>query len=121
MKGGLVLCKVGFVFCDDIIIGIFLGIFEVLFFGIELSKWGRCWYFSNELVELEIIRILYLDVIYVELFNRLLVRLWNWIVEYEFYRNNFFIVSGMVDGYNYYIWMFWIWWDIRGFFILWDF
>jgi hypothetical protein len=119
-QGGSVMKKVGFEFRDDLSTGITLGIPENLFIAMEPTERGTRWTDKNGLIELETLRIPKFKTTYKQLYRRLATQNANRRIEYKFFRNNNFIVSGINRGKNFYLRMFQTRSDTRGFSLTWD-
>ncbi|MTI42501.1 hypothetical protein JM93_03913 [Roseibium hamelinense] len=119
-QGGSVMEKVGFEFRDDLTTGITLGILESLFASTEHTERGKPWIDRNGHVELETLRIPHQHTSYDQLFQRLSRETASRQIEYTFYRQENFIVSGTNRGRNFYLRMFRTQNDTRGFSLAWD-
>jgi serine protease Do len=119
-QGGSVMEKVGFEFRDDLSTGITLGIPESLFVSMEPTERGTRWIDKNGIIELETLRIPQFETSYEQLYRRLAAENSNRRIEYKFFRNNNFIVSGTNRGKKFYLRMFRTRSDTRGFSLAWD-
>lgn len=119
-QGGSVMEKVGFEFRDDLSTGITLGFPESLFISMEPTERGTRWINKNGIIELETLRIPQFEISYEELYRRLSAQNHNRKIEYKFFRNNNFIVSGTNRGKKFYLRMLRTRSDTRGFSVAWD-
>ncbi len=119
-KGGSVMQKIGFEFRDEPTSGVRLGIPEKLFVSMEPVRRGVRWAAKNEKVELETLNIPNYETSYRRLYQRLATQSSKRRVEYKVFRNDYFVVSGINRGKNFYIRVFRTQIDSRGFSLSWN-
>lgn len=119
-QGGAVMQDVGFKLRDDLTTGVSLGVPENLFVSIQPTKRGMRWTGKNQLIELETLRIPNVETEYVELYRRLSKESPDRRVEYKFYRDDNFIISGTNRGKDFYLRMLRTRRDTRGFSLSWN-
>lgn len=112
--------RVGFVTRDETATGLTLGIPVKLFDPPSPTKRGHRWRAYDGSIELETLLVPARDASYKTLYKRLTRSSGGRVVEYKNFRNDFFVVSGQLDGRDFYLRVMKTRNDSRGFSLVWD-
>ena len=112
--------RVGFVTRNEPATGLTLGIPAKLFDPPAPTKRGHSWRAYDGSIELETLLVPNRDTDYKALYQRLTRARKGRVIDYKVFRNDFFVVSGQLDGRDFYLRIMKTTHDSRGFSLVWD-
>ncbi|CTQ56449.1 Serine protease Do-like HtrA [Roseibium album] len=112
--------RVGFETRNEATTGLTLGVPSKLFNPPSSTKRGHLWQTFDDSIELETLRIPETETTYKDLYKRLTVQRSGRVIDHKKMRNDFFVVSGLQDGRDFYLRVMRTQEDSRGFSLTWD-
>ncbi|MHA7776616.1 serine protease [Roseibium sp. M-1] len=112
--------RVGFESRNEAATGLKLGLPAKLFEPPSPTRRGNRWRAVDDSIELETLQVPRQEIDYKALYERLSRPGGGRTVVYKFFRNDFFVVSGQLDGRDFYLRMLKTQTDSRGFSLIWD-